>query len=266
MPAACCWLLAACCLLLAAAKAAAQAADGCNNGCCCCCCTAAAAAAAMHAALQEVRGLGHCRFGGWQCDCGKDCQESFSQLELKPCLEKRYREYTHWTLGDLAFELAAQGKQLKETPTATKKFNLAKEVMLGSTGKPCCLSMVAKAHDIKETMWNIACAAVRKGADCYPRAMDVPHKEANVLKQCMAWWEEYVKVHGCNMPEQGIIMINNLPWQDVYDLYYTVDCNDNDIVAASKSSWEKARCLLLLAAAAAAAACCCCCCCCCCLL
>jgi hypothetical protein len=158
-------------------------------------------------------------------------------------------------LGDLAFELAAQGKQLKETPTATKKFNLAKEAMLGSTGKPCCLSMVAKAHDIKETMWNIACAAVRKGADCYPRAMDVPHKEANVLKQCMAWWEEYVKVHGCNMPEQGIIMINNLPWQDVYDLYYTVDCNDNDIVAASKSSWEKARCLLLLAAAAAACCC-----------
>jgi hypothetical protein len=155
------------------------------------------------------------------------------------CADKRY-EHTHWTVGDLAFDVARQAKVKRANPTAGGKvFNLKANWQLHNTGKECCQSMQCKAYDFKETMWKKAKAAVRANEDCYPRKMDVCVKEKHRLEECRAWWKGHVKVFGCDMPELGHISINNIPWTDLYENYYCVECYDD--TAASRTTWDTAR-------------------------
>jgi hypothetical protein len=161
-------------------------------------------------------------------------------------LQRRYRDYKPSTVGDLAFELASTGKSVNPssgTPctSSKKKFRTQAQWSLGGTGKMCCQGMVAKAHDIRPTMWAIAKAAVRRGDDGYPRKMGVTKKEAFVLNECCQWWEQHVKIHGCSMPERGEILINNIPWSNVYEHWYCTECEDAETEAASYTTWDNAR-------------------------
>ena len=206
--------------------------------------------------FTEAQRMMKCHWDGWEYECGEECQDKFTTAELKLCLsvlqpylplpmidwwcaDKRY-EHTHWTVGDLAFDVARQAKVKRANPTAGGKvFNLKAKWQLHNTGKECCQSMQCKAYDFKETMWKKAKAAVRANEDCYPRKMDVCVKEKHRLEECRAWWKGHVKVFGCDMPELGHISINNIPWTDLYENYYCVECYDD--TAASRTTWDTAR-------------------------
>ena len=161
------------------------------------------------------------KFIAHECDCGKDCSATITRKQVHDLRHGNVSlQESGMTTGDVA---------LRVLKPIAKKNPFTGGTIFDYTlhGSTMCEFMFRSAHGITQNAWRRAKTAVHKGLDDVPKASRstgsfsarVPREQfadrSERAEQTMSWCTDYIKLHGCQMPDSRLVYIDDISVRDL---------------------------------------------------